>query len=139
MLKLTVLAVGAMVITAGVRPSPVAPLVIAPLAIIEAGTVSTLPKNVKARNGKVVVLRGRADRAVAVKPRPKAARPAPAAREPVRSCACNSGGGGSASDVMELRNTESGLRVMIIGPDGLTRTRYVPAPPGSTARHDQDA
>lgn len=119
--------------------APAQPLVaFAALAIIDGGTVSTLPKSVKARNGKVVVMRGRAERA-AVPPASKPAAPR-RARDAARTCACATGGatGGSAGDVVELRNTETGLRVMILGADGLARTRYVAAPPGTTARHSQD-
>ena len=126
---------------------PVQPVMtLTPVAIIEGGTVSTLPKSVRARGGKVVILRGRADkpaarpkRQVAATPKPRA-KPQPKVREavaePARTCACSSGG--PSTDLLELRNSEANLRVMILGPDGLTRTRYVPAPPAGAARHSQD-
>lgn len=143
MLKLaqfSLLAVGVAVTTASAPiVSPAQPLIaLAPLAIIEGGTVSTLPKSAKGRSGKVVVVRGRAERA-AVQPTKKPS-PGRSTRDAARTCACAAPAatGGSAGDVVELRNTETGLRVMILGPDGLARTRYVPAPPGMTARHSQD-
>lgn len=146
--KLSLLAAVVATTTAGKPFVPVQPLMaFMPLAVIEGGTVGTLPKGAKAHTGKVVVLRGRADRKKAAPARKApAAAPATAAAASVasaaaRSCQCSTGAvsaGGSSSDVVELRNTDGALRVMIIGPDGLTRTRYVPAPPGSTARHSQD-
>lgn len=120
---------------------PVQPaMTLLPLAIVDGGTVSTVPKGVK-RTGKVVIVRGRGDKAAAAATAQR--KPVPSAptrgkdRQVVRDAAVVSGGGSSA-DVVEMRNTETGLRVMIIGPDGLTRTRYVPAAPGTTARHGQD-
>ncbi len=139
-----------------------------PLAIIEGGTVSTLPKGAKSHAGKVVVLRGRGDRVKAAPAKttparatPARATPASAARAKVRSaapatapvaapastvasaksCQCATGGvsgDGRSGEIVELRNPEVGLRVMILGPDGLTSTRYVPAPPGSSARNSQE-
>lgn len=154
MLKLMKLSLLVGVVAATTAGKPFVPvgqplMAFMPLAIIEGGTVSTLPKGAKSHTGKVVVLRGRADRRKAAPARrPAASAPAttPAAAQPgpvvaARNCQCAPGtvsSGGSSSDVVELRNTDAGLRVMIIGPDGLTRTRYVPAPPGSTARHSQD-
>lgn len=138
--KLSILAVGVAMTTAATQPAVgVQPLIIAPLAIIEGGTVSTLPKGVKSRGGKVVVLR-RGARKPPARPKPAVVpvRHRDATREPARSCACATAAGGSSSDVVELRTTEQGLRVVIIGPDGQTRSRYVPAPPGSTARHSGD-
>lgn len=136
--KLTLLATGVAMTSASTRPIlPAQPLLIAPLAIIEGGTVTTLPKGLKARNGKVVVLRARGDAKPRAKPGKPAATPVRArdtAREPVRSCACTTGG--SSDDVIEVRNTDQGLKVMIIGPDGSMRTRVVAAAPGVTARHD---
>lgn len=144
-MKLSLLA-AAFAMTTASRPFvPAQPLMaFMPMAIIEGGTVGTLPKRAKLHTGKVVVLRGRADRRKAAPARksPPAASTAAATTTAAgtaasKGCQC-SAGGGSSSDVVELRNTEVGLRVMIIGPDGLTRTRYVAAPPGSTARHSQD-
>lgn len=146
LMKLSLLTAAVAATTAG-RPFVSQPLMaFMPLAIIEGGTVSTLPKGARPHAGKVVVLRGRADRRKAVPARrapasPPATAAASAGTVATRNCQCAPGGisaGGSSSDVVELRNTDAGLRVMIIGPDGLTRTRYVPAPPGSTARHSQD-
>lgn len=117
---------GVLVAAAPMDAAPVQPLFHAPLAIIEGGTVSTLPKTVKARSGRIVVLRGRADRVAKPQPRPAArtttARAKDVPREASRTCAC---AGGSASDVVELRSTEAGLRVVVIGPDGTPRSRYV--------------
>jgi hypothetical protein len=148
LMKLSLLAAILATTTAGKPFVAAHPLIaVMPLAIIEGGTVSTLPKGAKSHTGKVVVLRGRADRKKApARKAPAAAVTASAAAQAAavaaaKSCQCATGGvsaGGSSSDVVELRNTDAGLRVMIIGPDGLTRTRYVPAPPGSTARHSQD-
>lgn len=152
LVKLSLLAAVVATTTAGKPFVPAQPLMaFMPLAIIEGGTVSTLPKGAKSHAGKVVVLRGRADRRKAAPKKSPAAAPAVASAgsaanasstaATAKSCQCSPGAvsaGGSSSDVVELRNTDAGLRVMIIGPDGLTRTRYVPAPPGSTARHSQD-
>lgn len=111
-----------------------------PAAIIEGGTVSTLPKSVKSRRGKVVVLRSPRNKAAARATRKSAAVPAAARateKELSREAAIVSAGGSSA-DMVDLRSSENGLRVMMIGPDGLTRTRLVPAAPGLTARPSQD-
>ena len=119
---------------------PVQPVMtLVPVAIIDGGTVSTVPKGVR-RSGKVVIVRGRGDKVLTAPAAPrKPAAPVSRGteRRVVREAVVVSGGG-SSGDVVELRNTENGLRVMIIGPAGLTRTRYVPAAPGTTARHNQD-
>ena len=94
--KVSMLVLGAVLAVASPsQAATVQPMFRAPLAIIEGGTVSTLPKSVKSRGGKIVVLRGRADRA----PKPKAsvtlrsttARAKDQARDAARSCACTSG------------------------------------------------
>lgn len=133
--KLSLLTAVVAATTAGKPFVPAQPLMsFMPLAIIEGGTVSTLPKGAKSHTGKVVVVRGRADRRKAAPARkPAASAPATASAAnasgtvaTARGCQCATGGvatGGSSSDVVELRNTDAGLRVMIIGPDGLTRTR----------------
>lgn len=124
--------------TAAAPSIPGASLVHAPLAIIEGGTVRTLPKEVRSRGGRIVVLRGKpAGTPKQEPPKVKATSSAKTtAGDRARSCAC--GDGGSASGVAELRQTESGLRVVVIGPDGQARTRYVPGR-GATARHEQDS
>lgn len=126
--------------TASTPAVPGASLVHAPLAIIEGGTVRTLPKGVRSRGGKVIVLRGKPAGSTAAKQETAKAKPPASAKTPdgdrARSCACTPGG--SASDVVEMRHTESGLRVVIIGPDGQARTRYVTAQ-GTTARHEENS
>lgn len=121
---------------------PVQPVMtLVPVAIIEGGTVSTLPKSVKVRAGKVVVLRGRSGKAVAKAKAKKPATPVVAARAREKVAvreAMVASGGSSLPEVPEMRNSESGLRVMIIGPDGLTRTRYIPAAPPLAARAHDD-
>ena len=142
------LLVAGMALTTAAAPlvPPAHPLLaVMPLAIIEGGTVTTLPKSVKARRGKVVTLRGRADRiapAATTAPARKQAAPRATRELPARDCACTSSsagaGGGSLSEVADARPAENGLRVLILGPDGLARTRYVAAPPGVNPRQYQD-
>ncbi len=121
---------------------PVQPVMtLVPVAIIDGGTVSTVPKGVKRNGGKVVILRGRADRtarSIAASKKAAASAPARGRDKAVARDAAVVSGGGSPADAVELRQSEPGLRVMIIGPDGLTRTRYVPASPGTIARDNQD-
>ena len=139
--QLSLLAVAVALTTAGTPfVPPVQPVVtLVPVAIIEGGTVSTLPKSVKTRGGKVVVLRGRGDKAATKKAKKPAAPVVARVREkPAPREATVASGGSSAPDVTEMRNGESALRVMIIGPDGLTRTRYIPAAPSLAARTHDD-
>ena len=140
--QLSLLAVAVAVTTASTPfVPPVQPVVtLVPVAIIEGGTVSTLPKSVKTRAGKVVVLRGRSGKAAATKAK-KSAAPVVAARAREKVAlrdATVASGGSSLPEAPEMRNSESGLRVMIIGPDGLTRTRYIPAAPALAARTHDD-
>lgn len=113
---------------------------LAPVAIVEGGTVMSVPKSKRTRGGRILTLPKRAEKpakatkhATVARNVPKAAKAAPPA--PARSCACSAGG--SSSEMMDLRGAESGLRVLVMGPDGLTRTRYVPAPPAQ-ARQNQE-
>ena len=94
--KVPMLVLGA--VLAAASPSQAStgqPMLRAPAAIIEGGTVSTLPKSVKSRGGKIVVLRGRADRAqkpkAGVTLRSTTARARDRAPDAARSCACASG------------------------------------------------
>lgn len=94
--KVSMLVLGA--VLAAASPSQAAtvqPMLRAPMAIIEGGTVSTLPKSVKSRGGRIVVLRGRADRAqkpkASVTLRATTARAKDQPRDAARTCACTSG------------------------------------------------
>ena len=139
--QLSLLAVAVAVTTASTPfVPPVQPVMtLVPVAIIEGGTVSTLPKSVKTRAGKVVVLRGRSGKAATKTKKPATPVVAARAREKVTPReATVASGGGSLPEAPEMRNGEGGLRVMIIGPDGLTRTRYVPAAPALIARTHDD-
>lgn len=133
--QLSLLAVAVVVTTASTPfVPPVQPVMtLVPIAIIEGGTVSTLPKSVKTRGGRIVVLRGKGGKA-AVKAAKKSAAPVATARAREKAApqeATVVSGGGSAPEASELR-------VMIIGPDGLTRTRFIPATPSLAPRTHDD-
>lgn len=124
--QLAALVLVAAVTTAAAPSVPGVSLVHAPLAIIEGGTVRTLPKGVRARGGKVIVLRGKPagtpekrDEA-----RDKVTRSAKApVRDRARTCTCSAGD--SSAVEADARRATPGPRVVVIGPDGQARVRYL--------------
>jgi hypothetical protein len=127
--QLSALVLLAAVTTAAAPAAPAVPgasLVHAPLAIIEGGTVRTLPKGIRSRGGKVIILRGK-PAGTPEKPdaaKEKAARTAKApVRDRARTCACSASD--SAGAVVEARGARPGPRVVVIGPDGQARVRYL--------------
>ena len=125
--QLSALVVLAAVTTAAAPSVPGVSLVHAPLAIIEGGTVRTLPKGVRSRGGKVIVLRGKPAAAPDKKQDSAKENVARSAKAPVRDRArtCTCSATDSVGVSVEPRQATPGPRVVVIGPDGQARVRYL--------------